>query len=282
MLEVIFLLVLALVWIFFAAISDLKTTEIPDWLNISLVIFALGFRFFYSLFSSLDFSFFYQGLIGFGIFFITGNLMYYAHIFSGGDAKLWYAMGAVIPFSNNFFINLEIFASFLFIYMAFGGVYGLFAGGYFALKNSKKFMGEFKTRFRKNLRFSLPIMALGILIMLFAFILDRLFLILGILIFLIPVLYIFAKSTEESCMKKRIAPEFLREGDLLYADIKIGKKLIKADWNGLTKEDIEFLRKKHKLVLIKQGIAFGPVFLISFLLLIYFYFINTGLWNSFW
>jgi len=282
MIEVIFLLVLALVWIIFATISDFKTTEIPDWLSLSLVIFALGGRFFYSLFSSGDFSFFYQGLIGFGIFFVLENLMYYGKIFGGGDAKLMMAMGTILPFSNIFLTNLEIFISFLLLYLTIGGIYGLFASGYFALKNHKKFGKEFKFIFRKSIRFSLVIMMIGILIMILGLIFEKLFLLLGGLVFLLPMMYVFAKATEESCMKKNISPKFLREGDLLYNNIKIGKRLIKAKWEGLSKKEIKILQKRNKLVMIKQGIAFGIVFLISLLLLIYVYFINTSLWNSFW
>lgn len=282
MIEVIFLLVLALVWIILATISDFKTSEIPDWLCLSLVIFALGIRFFYSLFSTGNFSFFYQGLIGVGIFLVLENLMYYGKIFGGGDAKLMMAMGAILPFSNNFFTNAEIFISFLLLYLAIGGVYGLLAGGYFALRNSKKFSKEFRILFRKSLRFSLLVMTAGILVMISGLVLDGLFLLLGILIFLLPIMYIFAKATEESSMKKNISPKLLREGDLLYSDIKIGKKLIKAKWDGLSKEEIKILQKRSKLVLIKQGIAFGIVFLISLIILIYIYFINTNLWNSFW
>ena len=69
MLGVIFLFILGLIWITFASIQDLKNKEIANWLNFSLIIFALGFRFFYGLFESNNFEFFYQGLIGLGIFF---------------------------------------------------------------------------------------------------------------------------------------------------------------------------------------------------------------------
>ena len=70
--ELIFLLILALIWIIFASIQDLKKREVANWISFSLIIFALGFRFFYSFYSE-DFNFFYQGLIGLGIFFIIGK-----------------------------------------------------------------------------------------------------------------------------------------------------------------------------------------------------------------
>ena len=50
MYEVIFLWALSLVFIILAVIQDLKTREIDNWISFSLVIFALGFRFLYSLF----------------------------------------------------------------------------------------------------------------------------------------------------------------------------------------------------------------------------------------
>ena len=101
MLEVIFLIVLGLIWIVFATLQDLKEREVANWLNFSLIIFALGFRFFFSLFAEQGFSFFYQGLIGLGIFFIVGNGLYYARVFAGGDAKLMIALGTILPLSYN-------------------------------------------------------------------------------------------------------------------------------------------------------------------------------------
>ena len=59
---------------------------------------------------------------------------------------------------------------------------------------------------------------------------------------------------------------------------KEAQKTIKAKWDGLSDADIKLLKKKKKFVLIRQGIPFVPVFLITFLILIYiwFYKINLG------
>jgi len=107
-LKEVFLIVLCLIWIAFAVIQDLRKREIANWLNFSLIIFAIVFRFFFSLFSEEGFGFFYQGLIGFAIFFVIGNMLYYGRVFAGGDAKLMIALGAIIPLSNNFPENLNI------------------------------------------------------------------------------------------------------------------------------------------------------------------------------
>ena len=117
MFEVIFLLILAGIFISVASVRDWRIREIPNWLSFSLIIFALGFRFFYCLFEAGNFSFFYQGIIGFGIFFIIGNLFYYARLFAGGDEKLMIAMGSILPFSGNFFINAKIFAAWFLIFL---------------------------------------------------------------------------------------------------------------------------------------------------------------------
>lgn len=276
--EIIFLIVLALVWIAFATFQDLRTREIANWLNFSLIIFALGFRFFYSLFSE-SFGFFYQGLIGLGIFFILANLLYYGKFFAGGDAKLMIALGAILPFSESFSVNLKIFATFFFVFLFVGAIYGIAMSIYFSLKNFKKFKKEFSFQLRKNKKLAYPVLFLGLVLMIFGF-LESIFFVLGILIFILPYLYIYAKAVDESCMVKKVKTSQLTEGDWLYKSVKVGKKMIKASWDGLKKEEIKKLRKKYKIILIRYGIPFSSVFLISFLILIYIW--KTGLWNSIW
>ena len=275
--EIIFLIVLALIWLVFATIQDLRTREIANWLNFSLIIFALGFRFFYSLFSE-NFGFFFQGVIGLGIFFILGNLLYYGKFFAGGDAKLLVALGAILPFSEIFSLNLKIFVGFLLIFLFTGAIYSLVASVYFSLRNFKKFRKEFSIQLKKNKKLIYSVFILGIIVMVFGFFENMLF-VLGILIFVLPYIYVYVKSVDESCMVKKIKTHKLAEGDWLYKDMKIGKKIIKAKWEGLKKKEIRELRKRYKTILIRSGIPFSLVFLISFLILIYFW--KTGLLEIF-
>ena len=95
---------------------------------------------------------------------------------------------------------------------------------------------------------------------------------LGIFIFVILYFYIYAKSVDEACMIRKVKPLKLTEGDWLYKDVKVGNKVIKATWDGLTDKDIKLLRKRGREVLIRYGIQFAPVFLISFILLGVIYF----------
>ncbi len=276
--EVIFLFSLALVWIIFATIQDLRKREVADWLNFSLIIFALGFRFFYSLFSQSNLRFFYEGLIGLGIFFILGNLLYYGKLFAGGDAKLMMALGTILPFSTDFLTNTRIFILFLFIFFITGAIYSLLISFIFSLRNFKKFRKEFKVLYIQNRKLIYPSLLLGLTLMIFGFVHILLF-ILGIFIFILPYFYIYARAVDESCMIKKNPINKLREGDWLYRDIKIGKKTIKASWDGLKKTEIRAIKKNRKFVLIRHGIPFTPVFFFSFLIFIYLF--KTGLWRSF-
>jgi len=279
MYNIIFLSALALVWIIFAVVQDLKKREVPDWLSFSLIIFALGFRFFYSLFSEAGFGFFYQGVIGLGIFLILGNLLYYGHMFAGGDAKLMIALGPILPFSEKFLGNLKLFVLFFVLLLFVGAVYSLTASIFLSIKNFKKFSKEFGKQMKKNKIALSAVMFLGLALMALGFS-ERFFFSLGILIFCLPYFYVYLKAVDESCMVKHVKVKELSEGDWLYRDLKIGRKLIKAEWGGLSKEEIKLIRKKYKSVIIKQGIPFTPAFLMAFLIFIYF--LKTGLWNSFW
>ncbi len=139
MIEMIFLFSLALIWILYATVSDLRSRDIPNWLNFSLIIFALGFRFFYSLFDLNDFSFFYQGLIGVGMFLILGNIFYYCKVFAGGDSKLMISLGAVLPIFPSFIQNIQVFLLFLFLFFVVGSIYGIFGSVYISIKRLKEF-----------------------------------------------------------------------------------------------------------------------------------------------
>lgn len=282
MLEIIFLFGLGLIWILLATIQDLREREVDNWLNFSLVIFALGFRFFYGFFNSdlgnlklEDFWFFYQGVFGFGIFYIAGNAFYYSRIFAGGDAKLLIALGAVIPIFNSFLDNLKLMAVFVLLFFIFGALYSLISSLILGRRNFKKLKKEFKKIFLEN---KLKIIfGIGIcLVFVLLGIVESFFIVFGILFFGFFLLLIYAKAVENSCMIKKIKTSELREGDWLYKDVFVKGKKIKANWDGLTSKEISLLKKEKDYVLVKEGIAFVPVFLISFLVLVFL------LWNSSW
>jgi len=281
MFEVVFLICLGVIWIIAAVAHDFKTYEVPNWLSLSLIVFALGFRFFYGLFGSeINFSFFYQGLIGLGIFTILGTLFYYSRIFAGGDAKLMMALGAVIPFYSNFQDNFYLFLKFLLLFLISGAIYGLVMAVSIGVRNRKLFRKEFGKQFKKNKKKLLVFMIFGIVFLVSSFFVFE-FLVLSIGLFVFPYLYIAAKSIDESCMIKKVPPEKLTEGDLLYKDVKIGNKKIKATWGGLSKEEISLLKKNKKEILIRYGIPYTPAFLIGFILLVVFWFKGLDFFGGF-
>jgi Flp pilus assembly protein protease CpaA len=248
---------------------------VSNWISFSLIIFVLGFRFFYSLFNE-NFIFFYQGLIGLGIFFVLGNLLYYGRMFAGGDAKLMIALGVILPFSESLLINIKIFILFFILFLFAGAFYGLAWSIFLSSKNFKIFKKEFSKQLDKNKKIIYPSIFFAIILIILGFY-EILFFYFGILAFIFPYLYVYAKAVDEACLVKKIKTSDLEEGDWLYHDLKIQKKLIKANWHGLEKEQIKKIQKKFKEIKIRQGIPFVPVFLISFLILIYIYFQNFEL-----
>ncbi|MFH1503552.1 MAG: prepilin peptidase [Candidatus Diapherotrites archaeon] len=271
MFEVIFLIVLGLIWILFAVVQDLKKREIANWLNFSLIIFALGFRLFYSLFFDSNLIFFYQGLIGFVLFFFLGNMLYYGRVFAGGDAKLMIALGAILPLSESLYANLNLFFLFFILFLIVGAVYGLIFSLVLAIRNNKNFKREFTRKFVKN-RMLFHVSLIVSLIFVFISFFNRIFIYPAILVFLSPYIYFSAKAIDEVCMIKKVPVSKLTEGDWLYKDVRIGRKIIKASWDGLSREEINLLKNRYKKVLIRRGIPFSPVFLISYL--IFFLLIN--------
>jgi len=281
MYEVIFLWALALVYLIFAVVQDLKTREIANWISFSLIVFALGFRFFYSLFEKGEFSFFYQGLIGLGIFFVLGNLFYYGKIFAGGDAKLMIALGTILPLYPNVILNIQTFFNFLLIFLFAGFIYILIASTILGIKNFSAFKKEFSKQIKKNKKFIFIILSLNAIFFILG-LFNILFLFFGLIFSFTYFLYLYSKTIDEVCMVRQILAKHLREGDWLYSDLKIGKNIIKASWDGLNEKDIKEIRKKFKSVKIRQGIPFSPNFLISFIIFILLNIFNLILWNPFW
>ncbi|MEM4326234.1 MAG: A24 family peptidase [Candidatus Pacearchaeota archaeon] len=275
----------ALVWLIFATIQDLKQREIANWLNFSLLIFGLGFRFFYSLFLD-NFGFFVQGLIWLGIFFIFAILLYYLRFFAGGDFKLMFSLGVIIPISSSFLINLKVSFVFVILFFFVGFLYTIFSSFFLVFKNFEGFSRKFKAEFNNYYTIFLisSILIFVLLLAVFFKYINFLFSIPLFIILLIPYLYIYLKTVESLFLVKSVRVGDIKEGDWLYKEVRLPSKVIKSNWEGLSKEDIKELKKYRKRVFIRYGIPFSPVFLVSFLILILFLHFDfvSVLWNSFW
>jgi len=121
--EYYFLFGLAFIWMVFATVQDLKSREVANWLNFSLIGFALAYRAFYS--AAFDkWEFFLFGILGFSVFFVLAHLMYYGKIFAGGDAKLLMALGVILPFEKYRSLLFDGLG-FIFVLFFVGAVYSL-------------------------------------------------------------------------------------------------------------------------------------------------------------
>ena len=274
-----FLAILGIVWVIAAVIQDFKHREIANWLNFSLILFALVFRLFYSIFSS-DYTFFISGLFGLGVFFILGHILYYGRLFAGGDAKLFIALGAIIPFANTYYENVLIFFVFVMALLVGGSIYSI---GYSLVLTSRckqRFASEFKKKFKENDSFFHASLALSFVFMFYVLATSEWLLLLAPAIVLaFFFLYLYAKSVEQVCMIVHLPVNKLAIGDWLAEGIKVRGKTIEPHWEGLSEEQVGLIKKHYKkTVLVKQGIPFSPAFLIAFLVILGIQF----LWNADW
>ncbi len=266
MYEYFFLYALAFIAVIFAVIQDLRFREISNWLTFSLISFVLAYRLAYSLYSD-NLSFFFFGLGGVAVFVILGYLLYYGRVFAGGDAKLLFGLGGVFAYNS---LKDYLFYGFGFVLLLLlvGVVYTLVYTFFIAFKNWKKFSKEFSGNFVKyNLLFIISVLA-GILIVLF---LNWLPLFYSILLPLMFILFVYAKSLENTCMIKLVLPEKLTEGDWLVSDVRVGNKVVHKTVHGVSYGEILLLRKFGKKVWIKTGVPFAPAFFFALLLFLLFH-----------
>lgn len=274
-----FLIILGLIYLIYASVSDIKKREVPNWLSFSLIGFALAYRAFFSILNS-DLMFFVYGVIGLIIFVGLGYGFYYARIFAGGDAKLLFGLGIVFSFSSSLTGNLIIFLLFAVLLLFFGGLWGIVFSLFIVYGNKRKFSQEFSHQVKINKKLVYYSLIIGIFSLILLF-LDSIFVFISILIFIFPFLYTYAKSVEESCMIVFVSTNELIEGDWLYSQVKVGKRIIKPYWEGLSSEELAILRKKKEKVRVKQGIPFVPAFLFAFLALIYLLYFKPDIFSLF-
>lgn len=276
-----FLFGLAFFWIVFAVIQDLKKREVSDWLNFSLVAFALAYRAFYSVYSS-DLMFFVFGVLGFVLFFLLANLFYYSHVFAGGDAKLLMGLGVILPYSD--FDDL-IFVGLGFILVLFlsGAIYSLIYGIFIARSHYVKFAAAFGKNIRnqKNLLSALIFTALFVCFIYYFSEGDLWMSFLGVLFAVFAFFLIVCAKSLEGCMIKLVRPGKLTEGDWLVDDVRIGRGVVKKTVHGLSAGDIVRLKRAGRKVLIREGIPFTPAFLAAFLITVFFWPVLKSALDSF-
>jgi prepilin signal peptidase PulO-like enzyme (type II secretory pathway) len=251
--------------------TDFKVREVPDWVNYSGIVLGLGIRSLYSAYS-WDYSYILAGLLGFGVFLLIALGMFYLGQWGGGDSKMLMGLGALIGLEFRpdglliaFFVNM------LFIGAAFGVIWGI----YLAAKHRGKFMGYankvVKSKEYKRAKLILFIVAGALVIASFAveYFTAVALITAALVLFVIFYSWLFLTSVEKTSLIKSIPVEKLTEGDWIVKDVVIGKKRICGPKDlGISKTQINKLLKlkqqgKIRKILIKEGMPFVPVFLVS-------------------
>ncbi|MEK6856874.1 MAG: prepilin peptidase [Nanoarchaeota archaeon] len=274
MLEVeLILLVLAFIITIIAVISDIKTTEVPDYANYFLIFSALLLRVLYSI-TTEEWGFTTAVLFSFPIIFILASIMYKTRQWGGGDAKLLISLSIALATYPSFLLEffspklVFIFPITLFInILIIGAMYSLVYTILMAIKNNERFLNQFRRIIRKTKKIQLTIFSIMVVIILFSFAteISKIFV---IIISLSPIIlfyvYIFMKTIEKVCLIKMIPVEKLIEGDLIIENVFHNKKIIHKINQELTKEQIKIIKKAGiEEVKIKQGVVFTPVFLLA-------------------
>jgi Flp pilus assembly protein protease CpaA len=241
-------LIIALIGLLAAAINDVRKREVADWLSYSLFAVMAALTLIYSIINN-DFSYVLKAALFAISIYIGGSALYYAKLIGGGDVKLLTAISPVFIFLNIWnFIALMILTS---------GIYGMIYSIALAAIYRKKMKGKIKFNI-------LPV--LFCIFMISGILLNSFVLVLVSILIVCPYIIFFVSTVEKVALIKQYNPEKLTEGDWLLKDIKIGKILIKAKADGLSKKDIMLIKKRKLKVWIKEGIPYIPVFLIAFIL----------------
>lgn len=269
------IIIVSIIILLVAAYVDIKTLEVPDWLNYAGIAAGLGIHLLFSVQQSSWWPIASSG-IGFAIGMAIACLMFYTGQWGGGDAKLLMAMGALIGFEVDKF---SFGANFLINLVFIGGAWGIAWSVMLAARNREKFWKTFKAiRQQKSYaRLRLVSVISAAVFILASFIIAEYgfgLVILGAAVYLLCYLVIFIKSVEQSSMYKWVTPDKLTEGDWLVNDVKVGKIHIAPAKLGLEKEQlkqIQTLYKQKKLdkVFVKYGVPFTPAFLISFIVCLF-------------
>ncbi|MCH8003781.1 MAG: prepilin peptidase [Nanoarchaeota archaeon] len=260
--------------------TDIKTREVPDWVNFGLIGTGIGINLLFSIiFLKIDFIL--ASIIGFAIFFAIAWIMFYTGQWGGGDSKILMGLGALIGI--DFLSKSYFLVHFLTNAMLIGALYGLLWSIFMIFKNKKKFMNSFK----KSLKNKKIILAKRIIFILFIvlaiasiFTPDRfvklMLFYLAVVSILTFYLWIIIKAVENSCMLKYVKPQQLTEGDWIAKDVKIGGKYITGPKDlGIEKKKIKKLielykKRKVKKILIKEGIPFVPSFFVAYIITLIF------------
>ena len=256
-------------------ITDFQKREVADWVNFGMIFSGLGLRFISAF--RIDWYYFFIPLVWVAVFWAVGMGMYFTGQWGGGDVKMLMALSALFgtyPFTHPRLLELfslphqSFFMFHFFLNVAVvGSLYGLFWGIGLAIYKRNVFIPAFKKTFLLIYKWFFLAIILGFFIIVLGFFMQELFWVtffLGFLLALLPLLYIFSKSVEESMIRFMKTSE-LTEGEWIVDDIYHKETYITGPKElGITNAQIA-LFKKYKIrgARVKVGIPFVPAFFLA-------------------
>ncbi len=255
----IFLILIALFGTGFAGLWDLKTSDVPDSVIVTMIAVGLILHISHGFLTG-DFSLLVNGLMYGGIFLAFGLIMYFTGQWGGGDGELLVSIGillptttlvaTMLPFSLSYFLNMIIIGAF----------YSIIYAIVLSLKN-RKMLGQFISGLKKDKTTQLTMTTIIVLIFMSVYFNVSTLPIILILLLILTFFYKFAKIVEKGFYIK-IPTSKLQAGDIIGENIpklKIFKKYVR----GLTKKEVAKIKKMKKYTIIRSGVRFGPVFFIT-------------------
>lgn len=246
---------------------DLKTTEFPDWLPYSMILTGLGVHGLWAL-SASSLHIFMNSLLTGGVLLAFGLALYFAKQWGDGDAWLLGAMGFMFPTSLGFTaagampFPLVLMFNFFFVALAYLIGYS-FLLGFRQPKVWRKFSGGLRKdwkmivlvlaaataaclggSFYLSYSFGVPLQMMGSLLT-------------------FPVLVAFILLFVRYC---RIVETDLFRKKMPVSKVRVGDVLISQKWKGITEKELAALKKKGGTCVIKEGVRFAPVFVITVLI----------------
>jgi Flp pilus assembly protein protease CpaA len=253
-----------------AAIYDLKTTEVPDEIPLTMILIAISFYTFQTI-STQNFIFLRDSLIAGLSLLAFGTLMYFFGQWGGADALILSSIGFLLPFAPSFFKKTFLPFPLTYLINSFfvGAAYMLIYALIFSIRRKriiKNFLSKLKAGAQLISFFSailfVFIFSLTLITLKFYFLslIFSLFTVAITILFYVTIK--FVKCVEEFGFRKRIPVSKLKVGDVL---------LEFKQFRGIKEEEIKQIKKSgKKYVWIKFGVPYALTFPLTLILTLLF------------